>query len=124
MSVSDVGEFGALLYDADCGFCTRSAGWLRRLRVRCDVLPQRPALLTAWRIDAARARREVPFISPAGHVVWGASAIAASLRTGPWWVRWVGWLISAPGLAWVARFIYQWVARHRMWFSAACATDT
>jgi predicted DCC family thiol-disulfide oxidoreductase YuxK len=103
---------GVLLYDSDCGFCTRSAEFLRRRRPGCEIRPMTDAALAGFGVDAERARREVPFVDAAG-VRWGADAVAAALATCPGGWRAAGWLIGRPPLAWVARPVYAWVAAHR-----------
>lgn len=102
-----------LLYDADCGFCTRSAGWLRRLGLRADVQPLQHADLQALGVDPVRAQRELPFVSPWGEVSYGAEAIGRALQTGPGPWRAVGWLVAHPPVLWLARPVYAVVAAHR-----------
>lgn len=63
-----------LLYDADCGFCTRTAGWLRRHGLRADLAPIGGAGTAHLGVDLDRARHEVPFVDNAGRVSYGADA--------------------------------------------------
>lgn len=100
-----------LLYDADCGFCTRSASWLMAWGVP-GVRSLQSVDLTSLGVDAARAAREIPAVLGDGRVVYGASAIAHALGTGPWWCRVLGWLLRWP-LAWPAALVYRLVARYR-----------
>lgn len=102
-----------LLYDADCGFCTRSAEFLKRRRPACDVVAQTPAVLTGLNVDPARAATEIPFVDAAGRVTWGAEAIADALATtrGPW--RLAGRALRTPPALALARPVYAWVASHR-----------
>lgn len=102
-----------LLYDADCGFCTRSAHLLGRLGARCQVRPLSGAALAEHRLNAHRARFEVPFVHSDGHSDWGAAAIAEALRTcrTPWGP--LGALLATPPLQAVARPAYRWVSAHR-----------
>ena len=51
---------GVLLYDPDCGFCTRAACWVGKLGCECAVVPGLPATLRASGVDPDRARREIP----------------------------------------------------------------
>ena len=55
-----------VLYDADCGFCTASAGWLGRRKLRTAISPLQRADLAALGVDADRARRQIPFVEPDG----------------------------------------------------------
>lgn len=102
---------GALLYDADCGFCTRSASWLSRRGVP-GVRSLQSVDLAAQGVDADRALREIPAVLGSGEVVYGARAIGEALRVGPWSLRVAGWLVRRP-LAWPAAAVYRVVARHR-----------
>ncbi|OLT38861.1 hypothetical protein BJF82_08345 [Kytococcus sp. CUA-901] len=120
----------ALLYDPDCGFCTRAAQVLARWPVTCEVAPMTPDRLAAAGVDAQRADREIPFVDDAGQVSYGAAAIAAALRTADRsaplgrlvWAA--GAALGAPPLAWVAPPVYRLVAEHRHELpggTAACA---
>ena len=68
-----------LLYDADCGFCSRSASWLVAWGVP-GVRSMQSVDLPALGVDAARAGREIPAVLPDGRVVYGARAIGEALR--------------------------------------------
>lgn len=123
-----------LLYDADCGFCTQSAHWLRRRHLGAAIEPLQRADLITLGVDAERAAREIPFVS--GHpgqegetgttVSYGAEAIARALLTGgPGW-RLAGGLMLRPPIAWLAAPIYSLVAanRHRLpGASESCRID-
>ena len=104
-----------LVYDGDCGFCTRSADWIRR-RLPGDVavvpwqsLDELGALglslddvtTAAWWIDPPAAPR-------GGHLAIGASLVAAG---GAW--RLIGRGLLAPPLRWIAAPIYRRIARDR-----------
>ncbi len=118
-----------LLYDADCGFCTASAGWLGRRSLRTAISPLHRADLAALGVDADRARREIPFVE-AGEsgtrVSYGHIAIGRGLSTGgPGW-RLAGWLLLHPPVSWLARPAYALVARNRHRLpgsTAACRID-
>lgn len=104
-----------LLYDADCGFCTRSAGWLRGLGLAASIEPLQRADLPARGVDAARAQREIPFVDDSS-VSYGAEAIGRALATGRGAWRLIGLLLSRPPVLWLARPVYAAVAanRHRL----------
>ena len=55
-----------LLYDADCGFCTRSAVFGRRLGLRAEILPMQDVDLAAHGITETQARRALPFVTDDG----------------------------------------------------------
>ena len=105
-------DWGILLHDPDCGFCTRSAEWLVRRGMRATSAPLGSAA-TPSDLDTERATREVPFVHADGRVTWGARAIADAMLTcrGP--VRWAGGVLSLGPVQAFARPVYRWVARHR-----------
>lgn len=102
-----------LLYDADCAFCTRSAGWA--LRLGCAVVPVawQDADLTAVGLTADQASAQVHLVDGdqrwAGHVAVGQTL----LRARRWPVRLTGRLLLARALAPLAARGYRWVADHR-----------
>ena len=101
---------GTLHFDPDCGFCTRAAGLLVRLGVRCRVVPWTG---TEPHLDHRRAAHEIPFTRPDGTVTHGAAAIADALRTAPPPLRWAGAALGTRGARLLADPVYRWVARHR-----------
>lgn len=101
-----------VLFDADCGFCTRSANWLATWSA-ASVEPLQAVDLAALGIDATRAESELPAVLVSGDVVYGSDAIAAALASGPWWARLAAGVLRLPVLRRVAQASYRWVARHR-----------
>ncbi|RCV55970.1 thiol-disulfide oxidoreductase DCC family protein [Marinitenerispora sediminis] len=105
-----------LVYDGDCGFCTRSVRAALRLPVAVSPVPWQAADLRALGVDAARARREVLLVEPAGRVHGGAMAVAALLRRsrGAW--RVLGTVMALPVVRTAAGLVYRAVAanRHRL----------
>ncbi|GAA4834529.1 thiol-disulfide oxidoreductase DCC family protein [Saccharopolyspora rosea] len=106
-------DLPVLIYDGDCGFCTRSARWAERLPVRMRVLAWQEADLAAYRTTEDRARHEVLWVAPSGRVFGGAAAVAELLKRCrlPW--RPLGWLLSAPVVRTAADLVYRWVAANR-----------
>lgn len=83
-TVGDVGR-PLLLFDADCGFCTRAAALAPKLRLETDVRPLQslaPADLAALGVSPERAMREIPLVMAPGRVCYGHQAIAGALATG------------------------------------------
>jgi predicted DCC family thiol-disulfide oxidoreductase YuxK len=116
-----------LLFDADCGFCTRVAGVVPRLQLHVEVQDLQSVDLAAFGVSPERATVEMPYVAADGSVCYGHEAIAAALGTGPVPLRAVGRLIVLPGIAPVARAAYGWVARHRHQLpggTTACALPT
>ena len=107
---------GVLLYDADCGFCTRAASVVPRLRLAVGVCALQSVDLSALGVDPARAERELPFVAASGAVSYGHLAIANALSTGPLPARVVGSVLRAPGLSRIFAALYALVAanRHRL----------
>jgi predicted DCC family thiol-disulfide oxidoreductase YuxK len=104
-----------LLYDGDCGFCTRSARLARRiLPANCAVAPWQGTDLAALGTTEVRAQREVLWVSRSGSVSGGARAIGRALMAAgfPWAVLGVPLLL--PPLSWVAGGVYRLVAANRM----------
>ena len=115
----------ALVYDGDCGFCTRSAALARRvLPADCAVVPSQGADLAAVGTTAERARREALWVPRTGEVVGGARAVAAALReAGSGWAL-LGRLLQLPPIGLLADAVYRVVAANRMRLpggTAACA---
>ncbi|MFT4286933.1 thiol-disulfide oxidoreductase DCC family protein [Nocardioides sp.] len=101
-----------LLYDADCGFCTRAISLAPRLRLRATIGTIQDTDLAALGIDAERAQREMPAVVD-GRARYGHRAIAAGLRTGPAPVRLLGLIVGARPLGWLFGPLYRWVADRR-----------
>jgi predicted DCC family thiol-disulfide oxidoreductase YuxK len=104
-----------LVFDGDCGFCTRSAEVARR------ILPAGVAV-TAWQFadlaalgtTAERAQREVLWMGADGRVSGGATAVSRALgAAGGVWAS-LGWLLAVPPVSWLARGVYRVVAANRM----------
>lgn len=117
-------EPGLLLYDADCGFCTRTASYLPRLRLTAERAALQEVGLGALGVDAERAVREMPYVCPDGRVLYGHEAWAAALGTGPLPMRLLGRLLGSRLLRPVAARSYRWVSENRYRLpggTAACA---
>ena len=104
---------GDLLYDADCGFCTRSAHWV--VPLGCDVtpVPWQAYDLAEVGLTPARANEQVHLVLD-GRLWGGHEAVGFALLTSrrlP--VRLLGRLILARPVRPVAAGAYTWVAAHR-----------
>jgi predicted DCC family thiol-disulfide oxidoreductase YuxK len=112
-----------LVFDGDCGFCTRSADFARRLLPdACRVASWQTTDLDSIGVTSARAQREVLWISDSGAVVGGARAVAAALRAaGGLWAL-LGLLLLVPPLSWLAQAVYRVVAANRMRLPGGTAT--
>ena len=103
-----------LVYDGDCGICTRLAAFTRR-RVRPQVA------IRAWQdldlehygLTAEQCDEALRLVDTQGRVHTAQDAVAGVLRLGapPW--RPLGAVLSSPGVNALAGVVYRWVARNR-----------
>lgn len=105
-----------LVYDGDCGLCSRAVDVLRRWDragrlefVPFQTLASRPDLAS---VAPEAARTAVQLVSPTGEVRTGADAAAPLLRLLPGTAP-LRALLSLPGANRAARRVYNWVARNR-----------
>jgi predicted DCC family thiol-disulfide oxidoreductase YuxK len=113
-----------LVYDGDCGICTKAARLIaprtepgRRLRVRTDaeVVAFQFADLEALGTTAERAEHELLWVAD-GRVYGGAQAVAKLLiDAGRGWAV-PGLLLRLPPFRWIAHGVYRLIAdnRHRL----------
>lgn len=106
---------GWLLYDAECGFCTRTAMRLNSLLARRDLAiaplqdPRVGALLGLPRQELLQAMR---FIAGNGRHYSGAHAFIALAREF-WWSHPLVWLTKIPGMMAILSAAYRQVAKRR-----------
>jgi predicted DCC family thiol-disulfide oxidoreductase YuxK len=104
-----------LVYDGDCGFCSRSVNWLRA------VLPAFPRAepwqavdLAALGLSRAEVDDAVQWVGPDGYRAAGPRALAALLRHQPHaGLRLLGRVGDARTVRPVVAAAYRWVAAHR-----------
>ena len=114
---------GWLLYDADCGFCTR---WAWRIALFVGPRGFHLAPLQAPWVRARLALSESDLLHElrvltAGDAVYGGADALVYLARQLWWAWPVAALAWLPGMMPLSRAAYRWVARHRHRLSAACA---
>lgn len=102
-----------LVFDGDCGICTRLAGLVPRLRADVDVAPSQVLDLVALGLTPAACERALQFVDADGRVGEAQDAVARLLRHArrPW--PWAGRFLQLPGVHALAGAGYRWVARHR-----------
>jgi predicted DCC family thiol-disulfide oxidoreductase YuxK len=103
-----------LLYDGECGFCTRLVVTATdRLAADVDYLPFQTAPLTTYGVSAAEAGHSVVWVSVEGRISHGSEAAARLLVAsgGAWEV--LGRLLLAPPFSFAAAVVYWLVARNR-----------
>jgi len=103
-----------LLYDGDCGFCSRAIRWIdRHVHPGTDLIAWRRADLERWSLQEADLDRAVQWIGADGSRAEGAAALARVLGTAGLEWRIVRHLLEAPGVERLAAATYARVARHR-----------
>lgn len=100
-----------LVYDADCGFCTRSAKWLARSQ-RVHIKPWQALDLEQHGLTEEMVT-EAAYWYDNGSLQAGEAAIAQALiaRGGVWQIP--GRVILLPGIRFVASRVYKVIARNR-----------
>jgi predicted DCC family thiol-disulfide oxidoreductase YuxK len=112
---------GWLFFDAECGFCTRSARWLAPiLRTRgIAVAPLQDARVAALLgMSREELLREMRVLLSDSSQYGGAYA-AVELAREIWWARPLVWFAKIPGAMELVRRGYHWVAAHRK-----CASES
>lgn len=105
-----------LVYDGDCGICTRFARLSTRLRRRDGdyaVEPWQTLDLAELGLTQQQCESAVQWVAADGSVTASQDAIARSLLASRAPVRPLGSLILAPGVNALARMVYRWVAANR-----------
>lgn len=118
-----------LLFDSDCGFCTRAVGVLRRIdrKGRVRILPlQSGEALAHFGVTQEQALMQVWALDPRGGLSGGAEAVNVALSA----ALGIGaplWLYRLPGVGWCQERVYRAVAANRYRLpgsSAACSVGT
>ncbi|KAB7746058.1 DUF393 domain-containing protein [Nostocoides sp. F2B08] len=105
-----------LVYDGDCGICTRFARLSTRLRRHSGdyaVAPWQTLDLAALSLTEQQCDAAVQWVAADGSVFSSQDAIARSLQAARAPVRPIGALILAPGVNALAGLVYRWVAANR-----------
>jgi predicted DCC family thiol-disulfide oxidoreductase YuxK len=107
-----------MIYDGDCDFCKK---WIRRWqKLTCDAvdyLPFQDSLIAARFLEIPREEfeRSVQLIEPDGEIFSGAEAVFRALAKNP--KRPLLFCKSSPIFAKFTEHTYNFVARHRTFFS-------
>lgn len=108
-----------LIFDGDCGFCTSSVRWLRRvLPAMPDAAPYQWTALDEYGLSEADASSKVWLVvrdrSGRNRRLGGHLAVAGLLTHQPVAaLRLLGHLMTLPPISWVAAAGYALVARYR-----------
>jgi predicted DCC family thiol-disulfide oxidoreductase YuxK len=104
-----------LVFDGDCGFCTRSVDLMpKSIRRRTTVVPYQRADLAALGLTAEQCAEAVQWVSDDGSHASGHAAAARALQQGSLLWRILGTVLLIPPLSWLAAGIYRLVANNRM----------
>jgi len=116
---------GWLFFDAECGFCTRTARWLLPILAKrgLAVAPlQDPRVGALLGLPKAELLRELRFLLSDGSQFGGADAVLAVARE-VWWARPLVWLAKIPGMMEQLRRGYRWFAARRSCAAMYCETQ-
>ena len=105
-----------LVFDGDCSFCRR---WVARIARRdpsgtFEFLPRQTEGLTKRfpRLAEGDFNTGMRLITPDDAIHVGADAAYQIARRLRYWHR-VAWLYHVPGIHWLTRSGYAWIAAHR-----------
>lgn len=117
-----------VLYDGACNLCRSGAARVRHMDAHglIELLDLHDANVAARfpQINAEEAMRLMQAIDTRGRVYSGADAWARIGLTLPGW-KLIAWLIQVPGIHFIAKRIYGWVARNRYrWNRKVCVDGT
>jgi len=102
-----------LVYDGDCGFCTKSARLAARLPSRCEIVAWQHADLDALGVTQERAEYELLWVTPDGRAHGGADAVAMLLRDSGALFALLGAVLRLPGVRSLAHRLYRVIADNR-----------
>jgi predicted DCC family thiol-disulfide oxidoreductase YuxK len=109
---------GVLIFDGNCGMCTRARNGLLRLnrtgRLRTEPM-QKPGVAERVGVTAERLAESGWWLDSSGAVFAGAEAINAALCAAVG-TRLPLWFYRVPGIGALQERIYRWVAVHRYRF--------
>jgi predicted DCC family thiol-disulfide oxidoreductase YuxK len=117
-------EHPTLIFDGDCGFCTRSVNVMKKLPHSAEVQAYQFADLDAFGTTEERAQHEVLWVDRTGRIFGGAQAIARVLVNSGGAYALAGWVLRTPPVRWIAAAVYRVIANNRQRMpggTAACA---
>jgi predicted DCC family thiol-disulfide oxidoreductase YuxK len=117
-----------VFYDGQCGLCRASADRVKRMDhgARIELLDlYDPSAATRFpQVNREEAMRWMQAVDSHGRIFSGVDAWARIGLTLPGW-KLIAWLLLVPGIHFLARKIYEWVARNRYrWNKEKCADGT
>jgi predicted DCC family thiol-disulfide oxidoreductase YuxK len=113
---------GVILYDGQCGFCSRWAnywaGTLKRYGFTIGSLDE-PWVESKLKMPYEELVTDIRLLAADGRLVSGAGVYLYVTRQ-IWWAWPFYAVFSLPGFNWLIRVGYRWFARNRYWFSRSC----
>ena len=113
---------GWLFFDAECGFCTRTARWLMPILARRGLAAaplQDPRVGALLGLPKMELIREMRFLLSDGTQYGGADAVVAVARE-IWWGWPLVWLSRMPAMMGYLRRAYRWFATRRSCAATGC----
>ena len=113
---------GWVLYDGECGFCSRWVGfWVTTLRGHGfeTVALQEPWVREKLQMPIDGLLADVRLLTTSGHLITGADVYLYVTRR-IWWAWPCYAIFSLPGFNWLINAGYRWFARNRFHISHAC----
>jgi len=115
-----------VIYDGNCAFCIKQIDRIKRRdhRNAMEYIPrQTPGLETRFPVlTHADFNSGVRFIAPGGDIFVGSDAFYHILQLLPIW-KYGTWLYHVPGVRYLARWVYAWIAANRYRLSNQCESD-
>jgi predicted DCC family thiol-disulfide oxidoreductase YuxK len=116
-----------VIYDGDCGFCSRSVRFAQtRVAPNLVYLPSQKVNLADYGLTKADCEKALQFVSSDNQVVAAERAVIQILKQGNIGFRYLGLLMLLPGAKLLSKLGYQLVARNRGKLSGstnACQVD-
>jgi predicted DCC family thiol-disulfide oxidoreductase YuxK len=109
-----------MIYDAECQFCQGWVNWIqeRDTTQKIEFLPcqSEERKKRFPRIDETECLKAMVVGLPGGALLRGADGAPHLLEALPGW-KWAASLFRIPGVLWIARPIYRFIAKNRKLFS-------
>jgi lipase maturation factor 1 len=116
------GVQGVVLYDGQCGFCSRWvkywAGTLGRRGFAIASLDE-PWVAERIKMPHEELLTDIRLLTADGHLISGADVYLYVARR-IWWAWPFYAIFSLPGFNWLIHVAYRWFARNRNHISHAC----
>lgn len=120
-------RMSTLVYDGHCSFCRR---WVARIARRDRkgelefVARQTEGLTKRFpKVDEGDFNTGMRLVTPDDAIHVGADAAYQIVRRLRYWHR-IAWLYHVPGIHWLTRTVYAWVAANRQSLGGDCDDGT